>query len=112
NPHRSELDAAGRTFAVSSPGKVFFSERGETKLDLIRYYLAVEAEVMRALGGRPVLMERDPHGACGAWLSRVAEGRPVLMERYPNGAGGTSFSQKRVPANAPEWLETTTVQTP
>src|SRR5690242_13169817 len=34
------------------------------------------------------------------------------MERYPNGAGGTSFFQKRVPANAPEWLETTTVQTP
>src|SRR5689334_7019727 len=84
-----ELDAAGRTVAVSNPDKVFFSERGETKLDLIRYYLAVEAEVMRALGGRP-----------------------VLMERYPNGAGGTSFFQKRVPANAPEWLETTTVQTP
>ena len=34
------------------------------------------------------------------------------MERYPNGAGGTSFFQKRVPANAPEWLQTTTVQTP
>ena len=84
-----ELDAAGRTVAVSNPDKVFFSERGETKLDLIRYYLAVEDEVMRALGGRP-----------------------VLMERYPNGAGGTSFFQKRVPANAPEWLQTTTVQTP
>jgi DNA ligase D len=84
-----EIDAAGRTVTVSSPDKVFFAERGETKLDLIRYYLNVEDAVMRALGGRP-----------------------VLMERYPNGAGGPSFFQKRVPANAPDWLETTTVQTP
>ncbi len=83
------VEAAGRTVSVSNPDKVFFSERGETKLDLIRYYLTVEPAVMRALGGRP-----------------------VLMERYPNGAGGTSFFQKRVPANAPDWLQTTTVQTP
>ncbi len=84
-----EVEAAGRTIEVSSPDKVFFAERGETKLDLIRYYLAIEVPAMRALGGRP-----------------------VLMERYPNGAGGTSFFQKRVPRNAPDWLETTTVQTP
>ena len=25
--------------SVSSPDKVFFPERGETKLDLVRYYL-------------------------------------------------------------------------
>ena len=37
-----ELEAAGRTVAVSNPGKVFFAERGETKLDLVRYYLTVE----------------------------------------------------------------------
>src|SRR3569623_1744832 len=49
-----EIDAAGRTVPESSPDKVFFSERGETKLDLIRYYLAVEAEVLRALGGADV----------------------------------------------------------
>jgi DNA ligase D len=83
------VDAAGRTLEISSPGKVFFDERGETKLDLVRYYLTVEGPVMRALGGRP-----------------------VLMERYPNGASGPSFFQKRVPANAPDWLQTTTVQTP
>ena len=83
------IAAAGRTVEVSSPQKVFFGERGETKLDLVRYYLTVEDAVMRALGGRP-----------------------VLMERYPNGAGGPSFFQKRVPPNAPEWLQTTTVQTP
>jgi DNA ligase D-like protein (predicted polymerase) len=34
------------------------------------------------------------------------------MERYPDGAGGSSFFQKRVPKNAPDWLQTTTVQTP
>jgi DNA ligase D len=84
-----ELEVAGRTLEVSNPDKVFFAERGETKLDLIRYYVAVEEPLMRALGGRP-----------------------VIMERYPEGAGGPSFFQKRVPRNAPAWLETTTVQTP
>ena len=81
-----EIEAAGRELAVSNPNKLYFSERGETKLDLVRYYLAVEAPLMRALGGRP-----------------------MLMERYPEGAGGPSFFQKRVPKNAPDWLETTTV---
>jgi DNA ligase D len=84
-----EIEAAGRRVPLSNPGKVFFAERRETKLDLVSYYLAVEAPLMRAIGGRP-----------------------VLMERYPDGAGGPSFFQKRVPKNAPAWLETTTVQTP
>jgi DNA ligase D-like protein (predicted polymerase) len=84
-----EIEAAGRELAVSNPNKLYFSERGETKLDLVHYYLAVEEPLMRALGGRP-----------------------ILMERYPEGAGGPSFFQKRVPKNAPEWLETTTVETP
>ena len=43
---------------------------------------------------------------------RAIGGRPVLMERFPNGAGGSSFFQKRVPDDAPEWLETTIVSTP
>jgi DNA ligase D len=85
----AEIVAAGRTLVLSNPRKPFFAERGETKLDLARYYLAVERPLMRALGGRP-----------------------VLMERYPEGAGGPSFFQKRVPKNAPDWLQTTTVQTP
>jgi DNA ligase D len=83
------VQAAGHSVPVSSPQKVFFPERGETKLDLVRYFLAVEEPVMRALGGRP-----------------------VLLERYPNGVGGSSFFQKRVPASHPDWLTTTTVQTP
>jgi DNA ligase D-like protein (predicted polymerase) len=36
----------------------------------------------------------------------------VLLERFPEGAGGPSFFQKRVPASAPDWLQTTTVSTP
>jgi DNA ligase D len=83
------LDVAGREIAISSPGRVFFSERGETKLDLVRYYLAVEEPLLRATGGRP-----------------------ALMQRFPHGAEGSSFFQKRVPDSAPEWLETTIVSTP
>ncbi len=83
------LDIAGRRLAVSSPDKVFFAERGETKLDLARYYLAVAEPFLRAAGGRP-----------------------TLMQRFPHGAEGKSFFQKRVPDGAPEWLETTIVSTP
>jgi DNA ligase D len=82
------VEAAGREVPVSNPDKVFFTARGETKLDLVRYYLAIEEPLMRALGDRP-----------------------VLLERYPDGASGPSFFQKRVPASAPEWVQTTTVAT-
>jgi DNA ligase D len=83
------LDVAGRSVTVTSPDKVFFPERGETKLDLVRYYLAVAEPLMQ-----------------------VAGGRPTLMQRFPHGAGGSSFFQKRVPEARPEWLETTVVSTP
>ena len=83
------VTAAGKDIRVTSPDKVFFSERGETKLDLIKYYLAVEGPLMATMAGRP-----------------------TLMQRFPDGAGGKSFYQKRVPKGAPEWLETTTVSTP
>jgi DNA ligase D len=82
------LEIGGREVTITSPGKVFFPESGETKLDLVEYYLRVGDPLMRTMGGRP-----------------------VLMQRFPNGAGGTSFFQKRVPDNAPDWLETTTVMT-
>jgi len=82
------LELAGREVRIASPGKVLFPERGETKLDLVRYYAAVEEPLLRAMGGRP-----------------------VLMQRFPQGAGGSSFFQKRVPDSAPDWLQTTTVQT-
>jgi len=84
-----EIELAGRTVRVSSPDKVMFPEGGQTKLDLVRFYESIEAPLMRAMGGRP-----------------------VLMQRFPHGAGGSSFFQKRVPDDAPEWLETTIVSTP
>ena len=82
------LELAGREVRITSPDKVLFRERGETKLDLVRYYDAVAEPLMRTMGERP-----------------------VLMQRFPQGAGGPSFFQKRVPESAPEWLETTTVET-
>src|SRR5438874_1052915 len=54
-----EIEAAGRELAVSNPNKIYFSERGETKLDLVRYYLAVEAPLMRALEGAPKTTGRN-----------------------------------------------------
>ena len=54
------LDVAGRELVLTSPDKVFFSERQETKLDLVQYYLAVAEPLMRATGGRPTLMQRFP----------------------------------------------------
>jgi len=85
------VEAAGREVAVTSPSKVFFPDRRETKLDLVSYYLdkAVEEPLMRAM-----------------------QGRPVLLQRYPNGVGGPSFFQKRVPELRPEWLQTAVVSTP
>ena len=82
------LELDGHEVTISSPDKVFFSERGETKLDVVRFYESVREPLMAAMGGRP-----------------------VLLQRFPNGAGGTSFFQKRVPQNAPGWLQTTTVMT-
>ena len=82
------LELAGHEVRITSPGKVLFGERGETKLDLVEYYISVAEPLMRAMGGRP-----------------------VLMQRFPQGAGGPSFFQKRVPDTVPDWLQTTTVQT-
>ncbi len=36
------LEAAGHRIVLTHPDKVFFAERGDTKLDLVRYYQAVE----------------------------------------------------------------------
>src|SRR5919199_2100786 len=82
------LELAGRDVRITSPGKALFTERGETKRGLVDYYLRVAEPLLRTMGGRP-----------------------VLMQRFPQGAGGPSFFQKRVPENAPGWLDTTTVQT-
>ena len=86
---RVVFDLAGRQVEITNPSKVLFPEHGETKLDLANYYVAVEDAFLRATGGRPVMLQRFPHGATGQ-----------------------SFFQKRVPAQRPDWLRTATVSTP
>jgi DNA ligase D len=88
-PDSISLDVGGTEVTVSNPEKVYFPQRGETKLDLVEYYLAVGEPLLRTLGGRP-----------------------LLLERYPDGAKGKSFFQKRVPKSPPPWLQTTVVATP
>ncbi|APE35320.1 ATP-dependent DNA ligase [Nocardia mangyaensis] len=84
-----EVEVDGRTLSISNPDKVYFSKRGETKLDLVRYYQAVAEPLLGVIGDRP-----------------------LLLERYPDGASGKSWFQKRVPKSAPEWLRTVEVSTP
>ena len=83
------VEAAGREVRVSNPGKLFFPERGLTKLDLVNYYLECERAVVRHL--------RE---------------RPTVMKRWVDGVAGKPFFQKRVPDGAPEWLQTATVTFP
>jgi DNA ligase D-like protein (predicted polymerase) len=79
---RETLDVAGREVAVTNPGKVFFPSLGLTKLDLVRYYLAVADGALRGVGGRP-----------------------MALKRFVNGADGDFFFQKRAPASRPDWIE-------
>ncbi|MEE4024783.1 non-homologous end-joining DNA ligase [Gordonia sp. PKS22-38] len=78
-----ELQVGDRAIRLSSPDRVYFSERGETKRDLAEYYLAVGDGIVRAL--------RD---------------RPCMLHRFPKGVDGKKVHQKRIPAGAPDWLET------
>ena len=70
-----DIDAAGRTVAISSPGKVMFPERGETKLDLANYYVAVGDALMRTVRDRPTLLQRLPNGVDRAELLPEADPR-------------------------------------
>ncbi|HKN93312.1 MAG TPA: non-homologous end-joining DNA ligase [Thermoleophilaceae bacterium] len=84
-----ELEAAGKTIRISNPDRVYFSARGETKLDLAQYYLSVADGIVRAL--------RE---------------RPCMLHRFPDGVDGEKVHQKRVPKGAPPWLETVHVDFP
>ena len=84
-----EVTAGERTVRISNPDRVYFPERGETKIDLARYYLSVGDGIVRAL--------RD---------------RPTMLHRFPTGVTGEKVHQKRVPRGAPDWLETVQVSFP
>jgi DNA ligase D len=84
-----ELDVRERTVRITNPDRVYFSVRGETKLDLARYYVAVGDGIVRAL--------RE---------------RPCMLHRFPQGVDGKKVHQKRLPSGAPEWVETVRVHFP
>ncbi len=83
------LQIEGREVPISNPEKVFFPQSGYTKLDLIRYYLAVAEGALRGAGGRP-----------------------MALKRYVNGAEGEFFFQKRAPESRPLWIEVAELKFP
>jgi len=89
-PARQEiLDIAGREVTISNPGKIFFPRTGHTKLDLVRYYMAVADGALGGVGGRP-----------------------MALKRFVNGSEGEFFFQKRAPTSRPEWIETVALSFP
>ncbi len=91
-PSRAEheiVTISGREVPVSNPSKVLFPAAGHTKLDLVRYYLAVADGALRAAGNRP-----------------------NVLVRYPNGIDGEFFYQKRAPTSRPDWIDVVALQFP
>src|SRR5437773_4792822 len=76
------LEVAGREVTITNPDKVFFPRAGHTKLDLVRYYLAVADGALRGVAARP-----------------------MALKRFVNGAEGEFFFQKRAPESRPDWIE-------
>src|ERR1700679_1286826 len=84
-----EVEAGERTVRISNPDRVYFPERGETKLDLVSYYLAAGDGIVNAL-----------------------RRRPCMLHRYPTGVEGEKVHQKRLPKGAPDWIETVEIYFP
>jgi bifunctional non-homologous end joining protein LigD len=83
------LHLAGRDVPVTNPQKILFPEAGLTKLDLVRYYVAVAEAALRHCGNRP-----------------------NILVRYPNGIHEPYFFQKRASDSRPEWIEVVTIAFP
>ena len=83
------LVVGGHEVSVTNPGKVLFPERKYTKLDVVRYYLAVADGALRGAGGRP-----------------------NMLVRYPNGITSEHFYQKRAPESRPPWIEVVSLRFP
>jgi DNA ligase D len=84
-----QLQVGERTVRLSNPDRVYFAARGETKLDLARYYMAVGDGIVRAL--------RE---------------RPCMLHRFPRGTEGEKVHQKRIPPGAPDWVQTVRLHFP
>ena len=100
------VDAGDREVRVTSGDRVIFpatdTTPAHTKLDIVRYYLAVEDGIMRALCNRPTTLERWPKG--------VQPGMVLATREDPR--GGDAFFQKRVPKGAPDYVETARIEFP
>lgn len=84
-----QLTIEGRAVSITHPSKLYFAAAGLTKLDVVRYYLAVADGALRGI-----------------------RGRPLVLKRFVNGAGGEAFYQKRAPSTRPDWLQTVTLKFP
>jgi bifunctional non-homologous end joining protein LigD len=83
------LEIGDREVTVSNPDKVYFPKAGYTKLDLVRYFLAV---------------------ADGALVG--VQGRPMALKRFVDGAEKEPFFQKRAPDSRPDWIRVATLTFP
>lgn len=84
------LEIAGREVRITHPSKPWFSREARlSKLDVVRYYLAVADGALRGI-----------------------RGRPIVLKRFVDGAEGEAFYQKRAPAKRPSWLRTVTIRFP
>jgi len=89
NRKTETLFVAGREVAISNPDKLLFPKPKYTKLDLVRYYIAVSEGALRAAGGRP-----------------------NMLVRYPEGTEGEHFYQTRAPTGRPHWIEVVKLRFP
>src|SRR5688500_3709755 len=85
----TEIEVDNRVVRVTNPDRVYFPESGATKLDLVEYYLAVGPGIVNALFERP-----------------------CMLHRFPKGLAGDKVHQKRLPAGAPDWVETVRLHFP
>ncbi|MDP9376533.1 MAG: DNA polymerase domain-containing protein [Actinomycetota bacterium] len=99
------INAGGRDLRVTSADRVIFpatpTSGPVTKLAIVKYYLAVEDGIMRALTRRPTTLERWPKGV-----------HPGIVLSTREKGGGDAFFQKRVPQGAPDYVRTARIQFP
>ena len=88
-PRREVLEIGGREVVVTNPDKVYFPRAGHTKLDLVRYFLAVSEGALTGV-----------------------RGRPMALKRFVDGAEAEPFFQKRAPDNRPPWMRVATLTFP
>jgi len=79
--------AGGREVKLTNVNKVFWTEEGYTKGDLLQYYADV-----------------------AQWLIPHLTDRAMVMKRYPNGAAGEFFFMKRAPSPRPDWIELCSIE--